>query len=207
MAETPALRSSDAEREHAVMQLREATAEGRLTLEEFSQRVEAAYVAKTADELAHLTTDLPAPAAQLPATGRRSKRFTISIFGGVNRKGRWRSARSHWVLSIFGGSDLDFRQASLDGGEATVYVLDVFGGTDLYVPEGVDVDFSGFGIFGGADEHGRDSVPHAGAPVLRVRAFSLFGGSDLWRVPGGAKGRRKDLRLASRAAEQEERRN
>jgi Domain of unknown function (DUF1707)/Cell wall-active antibiotics response 4TMS YvqF len=184
-----------------------------LTLEEFSQRVEAAYAAKTADELAHLTTDLPAPAqlrpapAQLRATGRRSKRFTISIFGGFDHKGRWRSAQSHWVISIFGGSDLDFRQASLEGGAATVYVLDVFGGTDLYVPEGVDVDLRGIGIFGGADEHGRDSPPHVGAPVLRVRAFSLFGGTDLWRVPGGTKGGRKDLRQASRAAEREEPRN
>lgn len=196
-----AVRASDAEREHAVAQLREATAEGRLTLDEFSQRVESAYAAKTHDELERLTKDLPAADTTMPATRRRPKRFTVAIFGGVDRKGRWRVARTHWVISFFGGSDLDFGEASLEGGEATVYVLDVFGGTDLYVPEGIEVDFSGFGIFGGVDEHGRDLPPRPGAPVLHVRAFSLFGGTDLWRVPAGAKGKRSELRRAARAAE------
>lgn len=201
MADPPALRASDADREAAVAHLREATAEGRLTLDEFSQRMEAAYAARTAGELEQLTTDLPAHGARTPVSTRRPRRFTISVFGGVDRKGRWRSARSHWVVSFFGGSDLDFRDATLERGEATVYVLDLFGGTDLYVPEGVDVDFNGIGIFGGADEHGRDPPPLPGAPVLHVRAFSLFGGTDLWRVPAGADGKRKELRRAARAAE------
>jgi hypothetical protein len=56
---------------------------------------------------------------------------------------------------------------------------------------------------GGSTEHGRDVPPRAGAPILRVRAFSLFGGTDLWRVPADAKGRRKELRRAAREAERE----
>jgi hypothetical protein len=80
-------------------------------------------------------------------------------------------------------------------------VLDLFGGTDVYVPEGVEVDFRGFGLFGGADEHGADPPTRPGAPFLRVWALALFGGTDLWRVPAGATGRRRDLRRAARAAE------
>jgi DUF1707 SHOCT-like domain/Cell wall-active antibiotics response LiaF, C-terminal len=189
--EQPAVRASDAEREQAVAKLRDATAEGRLTLDEFSQRVEDAYAAKTQDALDSLTGDLPAPAAAAgPASRRRPRSFTISIFGGADRKGRWRVARRHWVISMFGGSDLDLRQASLEGGEATISIVDLFGGTDLYVPEGIEVDFNGVGVFGGADEHGGDVATHPGAPLLRVR-----------RVPHGAKGTRKDLRRAARAAE------
>jgi hypothetical protein len=202
-SETPAIRASDAEREQAVARLREATAHGRLTLEEFSQRVEAAYAAKTHDELEQLTGDLPGAPVELPAVRRQPRQFTIAVFGGSDRKGRWRVAQRHWAISVFGGSDLDLREASLEGGEATIYVLDVFGGTDLYVPEGIEVDFSGFGIFGGTDEHGRDLPTRPGAPVLHVRALSVFGGTDLWRVPGGAKGKRKELRRAARAAERE----
>jgi hypothetical protein len=201
--QTPAVRASDAEREQAVVRLREATAEGRLTLDEFSQRMESAYAAKTHDELERVMSDLPSLAAPLPATQRRASRFTISIFSGVDRKGRWHVARKHRVFSIFGGSDLDFRDASLEGGEATVYVVDLFGGTDLYVPEGIDVDFHGFGLFGGADEHGREPAPRPGAPVLHVVAVAVFGGTDLWRVPAGAKGKRGELRRAARAAERE----
>jgi hypothetical protein len=197
----PVVRASDAERERTVSVLRDATAEGRLTLEEFSQRVEKAYAAKTHDELEPLTHDLPATASEVPAPSRRTRGFTVSIFGGSDRKGRWRVARRHWVVTVFGGSDLDLRDASLEGGEATIVVVDLFGGTDLYVPEGIDVDFTGFGIFGGADEHGRDDPARPGAPVLHVRAFSMFGGTDLWRIPAGATGKRKQLRRAARAAE------
>ncbi len=202
MGEPVALRASDAEREQAVAQLREATAEGRLTLDELSQRLDVAYAAKTHEELERLTADLPAT-AQLPAARRQPRRFTVAIFGGSDRKGRWRVARRHWVISLFGGSDLDLREASLEAGEGTIYVLDLFGGTDLYVPEGIEVDFSGFGIFGGADEHGRDLPARVGAPLLHVKALALFGGTDLWRVPAGAKGKRKELRRAARAAERD----
>lgn len=202
-SETPAIRASDAEREQAVGRLREASAQGRLTLEEFSQRVEGAYAAKTHEELERLTEDIPAVPAEPLEVRRQPRQFTIAVFGGSDRKGRWRVARRHWVVSLFGGSDLDLREASLEGGEATIYVLDLFGGTDLYVPEGIEVDFSGFGIFGGADEHGRDLPTRPSAPVLHVRALSVFGGTDLWRVPAGARGKRKELRRAARAAEQE----
>lgn len=204
MDETPAVRASDPEREQIVDRLREATAEGRLTLEEFAQRMDRAYAAKTTDDLSELTSDLPATASDAAsAASRKKRRVSVSIFGGIDRKGRWRSARTHWVASLFGGTDLDFRDASIEGPEARVLVLDMFGGTDLYVPEGVDVDFSGFGIFGGSAEHGRDLPPRPGGPVLRVRVLSLFGGTDLWRVPLEAKGKRKELRQAARDAEYE----
>jgi hypothetical protein len=201
---TPAVRASDAEREQAVARCRDAMTEGRLTLDEFSQRMESAYAAKTSDDLERIVSDLPQPAAAaLPAARRRANRFTISIFSGSDRKGRWHVARKHWVISIFGGSDLDFRDASLEGGESTVHVIDVFGGTDLYVPEGIDVDFHGFGLFGGTDEHGHEPPPRPGVPVLHIVAIAVFGGTDLWRVPTGATGKRGELRRAARAAERD----
>ena len=67
MEETPAVRASDPEREQTVVRLREATAEGRLTLDEFAQRAERAYAAKTGDELDALTRDLPEAVAGVAA--------------------------------------------------------------------------------------------------------------------------------------------
>lgn len=55
----PGLRASDADRERIVEQLRQHTADGRLTMEEFDQRMTAAYAAKTFGDLAGLTRDLP----------------------------------------------------------------------------------------------------------------------------------------------------
>src|SRR5206468_3084396 len=78
MSETPAVRASDAERERTVMLLREHAAEGRLTLEEFTDRMSAAYLSRTNDELAGLTRDLPpvddpAPSRRRPQAGARER--------------------------------------------------------------------------------------------------------------------------------------
>ncbi|MGG8410091.1 DUF1707 SHOCT-like domain-containing protein [Streptomyces sp. 12297] len=58
--ELPELRASDADRERVVERLREAVAEGRLDMDEFEERMEAAFASRTYAELAPLTRDLPA---------------------------------------------------------------------------------------------------------------------------------------------------
>jgi primosomal protein N'' len=55
----PDVRASDAERDATLDRLSEAAGEGRLTMEEFSQRMEAASSARTRGELARLVADLP----------------------------------------------------------------------------------------------------------------------------------------------------
>lgn len=57
----PQLRVSDAEREAVATRLREAATDGRLTLDEADERQAQAYAARTRDDLAMLTTDLPMP--------------------------------------------------------------------------------------------------------------------------------------------------
>jgi hypothetical protein len=71
------VRIGDAEREAAVSALAEHYAAGRLTKEEYDERAEQAWVARTAAALAPLFADLPAPHAAgptgpTPATGRTS---------------------------------------------------------------------------------------------------------------------------------------
>jgi hypothetical protein len=53
--------ASDAEREAVIGLLHYATAEGRLTLDEFSDRTRRAYTARTREELGALVLDLPMP--------------------------------------------------------------------------------------------------------------------------------------------------
>jgi hypothetical protein len=69
MATGPDLRIGDTEREAAATELREHYAQGRLTLEEFNQRLDAALKATTQRDLSLLTKDLPhatAPSTPLP---------------------------------------------------------------------------------------------------------------------------------------------
>lgn len=61
------MRAASADRERAVDVLKAGFAEGRLTQDEYNDRMGRAYAARTYGELAMLTADLPAGASPLPA--------------------------------------------------------------------------------------------------------------------------------------------
>jgi hypothetical protein len=61
------IRASDADRERTVEALRDHTAAGRLDLDEFAERAAAVYAARTLNELAQTTADLPAEKRQSDA--------------------------------------------------------------------------------------------------------------------------------------------
>jgi hypothetical protein len=182
--ELPSLRASDADRDAAVALLREHLAQGRLTLAEFTERMTAAYAATTTAELDRLAQDLQAPR---PATaGRRTPtRFLLSVFGSVEREGRLRIRGRLLSLTLFGNTDLDLRQASLEGEVVTIVTVCAFGAADVYVPEGIETDVRGFALFGHKRARGNDPPAQPGTPLVRVFAFSLFAGVDVWRVPVG----------------------
>jgi len=174
-------RVSDAEREQAVAVLRDHLMAGRLTLDEFSERVEAALGARFGADLARVQQDLP----PTPAPSRRAPtRFTAALFGHVVRRGRLRLRRRTLAASAFGDLDLDLREAAMDGPRATLTVLALCGNADIYVPVGVDVDVSGVTVLGHHRDWGRDAVA-ADAPAITVRVFGVLGTLDVWRVPHG----------------------
>jgi hypothetical protein len=59
MAADPRIRASDEDRDRTVSLLQEHHAAGRLTVEEFNERIDKAYQAKTVGELEDLMADLP----------------------------------------------------------------------------------------------------------------------------------------------------
>src|SRR4051812_1666296 len=108
------MRASDAERERIAEVLRDAVAEGRLDMEEFEERLDAAYTARTHAQLEPLVRDLPAPgaaaapeprpadAAGLAARdgwagrigGTPTSKMAVAIMGGFGRKGTWTAPRN-----------------------------------------------------------------------------------------------------------------
>ncbi|BCY09243.1 hypothetical protein L3i22_043310 [Actinoplanes sp. L3-i22] len=57
------IRCSDADRERVGVRLRDAASEGRLSMDEFEERLAAAYATTYQHELGALTADLPRPVA------------------------------------------------------------------------------------------------------------------------------------------------
>ena len=87
----PDVRASDADRDRVIDVLRAATADGRLTADEFSERMEAALSSRTFRELAPLTADLVTPpASPAPDSAQAKDVMRIDQRGGtVQRTGRW----------------------------------------------------------------------------------------------------------------------
>jgi hypothetical protein len=181
------LRASDADRDRAASVLNEAMAQGRLTAEEHSERLDALYAAKTHADIVPVIADLPATAAVPatapagPAAADRGGRL-LAVFGGVSRKGRWHPEPVTRVLTVFGGAELDLREAELPGREITINAVTVFGGVSIIVPPEMRVIDTGSAIMGGRDISG-DSTESAqpDAPVLRLTGACVFGGIDVRR--------------------------
>jgi hypothetical protein len=176
---------SDLEREETVRSLRDELAAGRLTLDEFSERVDVAYGARTAAELVRAREHLPAP----PAAGRRRPpaRLSGAVLGRAIRRGRMLIRRRTAVVGVAADVDLDLREAEIQGDRVTVSVLVAFGNVDVYVPEGIDVMVSGLIPFGRHRHWGRDTAT-PDAPAVRVRVFGCLGTVDVWRVPRDVQG-------------------
>jgi hypothetical protein len=172
------MRASDADRDRTVASLREHLVQGRLSLEEFTQRMSAAYGATTAAELAELERDLPATAS-VPERRRSAVRFLLAVFGSTKRAGSLRVRENLLCLSVFGSVTLDLRGALLEGDTVSVAAGAVFGDVDVIVPEGVEVDLSGLAIFGSKRTSGGAATPRPGAPLVRVNALVLFGATSV----------------------------
>ena len=185
MDELP-VRASDAERDALVSQLRQDMVEGRLTVDEFTDRIEAAYDSRTRGELEALRRDLPVAGsgeALAVRSQRRPSRWSVGIMGGSTRKGRWRIEGQTTAIAVMGGCHLDLREAELEGAEVTINAFAFMGGINIFVPDDVVVDVSGFSFMGGRNVGSAKKSPPPGAPVVHIRGFSFMGGLNVVTRP------------------------
>lgn len=193
------LRCSDVDRERVAEALRLAAGDGRLTLTELEERLEATFKARTYGELQPITRDLPQGPYPLPggnavanwqqgrpagpATGvappsagpvRRSERIT-SVLSNEKRQGRWEVPGRIDVTSVLGEVVLDFTEAVVRTPEVEIQTAIVLGSLTLIVPEGIEVRLDeGTNILGERKMKLREPVT-PGGPVYHVRGFVLLG--------------------------------
>ncbi len=189
------LRASDADRERVANVLREAAGDGRLTMDELDERLDAVYAAKTYAELEPITHDLPdvgagtAPAPS-PAAPRDLARFggeptssgAVAILGGFTRKGDWVVPKEFTAFLFMGGGEIDLRDARFSERQVTIHIVAIMGGCEVIVPEDATVYVTGIGILG-AFEHTESGGGSPDGPVITINGVALLGGVDVKRKP------------------------
>ncbi len=188
------LRASDADRERVANVLREAAGDGRLTMDELDQRLDAVYAAKTYAELEPITHDLPgsgatyapapAPAAGDPARfgGEATSHGAVAIMGGFTRKGDWVVPKEFTAFMFMGGGEIDMREARFSEREVAIHIVAIMGGCEVIVPEDATVRVTGVGVMGAFDHTGSGGGSPDG-PVITVNGVAFMGGVDVKRKP------------------------
>ncbi|MFD3731504.1 DUF1707 domain-containing protein [Streptomyces sp. NPDC058632] len=222
----PDLRASDADRERVAAVLRDAVAEGRLDMEEFEERLDATYRARTYRELEPITRDLPAPGVSAPVVdlakspepgggwasrvgvgGDAPSTWAVAVMSGFQRKGRWTAPRRFNCFAFWGGGQIDLREADFADREIVINAVAIMGGIDVVVPPGVEVVVRGIGVMGGFD-HREEGVPgEPGAPRVVVSGFAFWGGVGIERkLPRAEKQRLREERRREKLERRENRR-
>jgi hypothetical protein len=220
------LRASDADRERVAEQLRDALAEGRLDMEEFEERLDATYKARTYGELAPITSDLPEPGAvarppvsmvKEPAErgswagriigGEGSSTWGVAVMSGFERKGRWTVPRRFNSFAFWGGGIIDLRDANFADREVVLNCVTIMGGTQVVVPPGVEVEVRGLAIMGGFDHREEGVQGDPGAPRVIITGFAFWGGVGVERkLPRAERLRLKEARRQEKLERREARR-
>lgn len=188
------LRASDADRDRIAQILGDAVAEGRLTAEEHSERLDTLYAVKTVGELEVLVQDLPAPGgAHAPSPSASSyegaagpaAETIVAVCSSSSRKGRWRPGPHTRAVSVMGDITIDLTQAVFEQQVTEINVTCVLGNVEVLVPENVTLRGYGSGILGNFEVRGMsrgETDPQA--PVVIVRGFSLLGNIEARPKPG-----------------------
>src|SRR3954452_1430926 len=174
-AASTSLRVSDAERDAVIELLKERTADGTLTLDEFAERVTGALTARTRADLDVVKVDL-AGASPVPASRRSPTNTVLSVMAGAGKKGRWRCGDRVVAVAVMGGCYIDFRGAEIDADVVHVVAVAVMGGIDIVVPEGIEVGLDGVPIMGGKGMQVKNVPALPGSPRIHVHAYPVMGG-------------------------------
>jgi energy-coupling factor transporter transmembrane protein EcfT len=103
---------------------------------------------------------------------------SFNVFSGSNVASHSDSFQGGSVSAVFGGGELDLRDAN-PAPDAQLDVFTAFGGFEIKVPQGWQVDIKGLPIFGGFDNVTAKEQLGPEAPRLTVNATVLFGGLDI----------------------------
>jgi hypothetical protein len=133
-------------------------------------------VAMLANRLTWPWDDRTLPDAPAPKSLREA-----AVFGGGKRKISVPDFQGGKLDAVFGGFEVDLRQAGIAGDSAVLEINAVFGGAEVKVPRSWEVVMRGAGVFGGyADSTDHpDRAQYPNPKRLIVRGAAVFGGVEI----------------------------
>ncbi len=181
-------RACDDDRIQVAQLLSEAASHGRLTLDEYETRLSMAYSAASYNQLERLTDDLPeAMEYRRGKTRPAPSTMLLAILSGFERTGRWYVPGRMTTFTLFGGGTMDLRYADFTSAEVEIHAYSILGGQTILLPPEVNVEIEGHGVMGGFDREAQgQGAP--GAPRVKIKGFSLWGGVGIKRRKRSATG-------------------
>jgi hypothetical protein len=178
--DSPDIRASDSERDAVVARLNEAVGEGRLTLQEFSDRIETVYAARTHGELAPITADLPArPPVRAPS---RTRRVMLGLmFGGSKRSGPRALEEDIIAVALLGDVEINLCDARVTSREITIHAWAIVNDVEVIIPEGVAVELSGVAVKGDLENWVTPVSPGASRFMVKIHGHAVLGDVEVRR--------------------------
>lgn len=113
-----------------------------------------------------------------PVSDNATNAFTI--FGGQNIHSNSNHYEGGQITAIFGGVEIDLRDAIISEQGAVLELNAVFGGIKIHVPDNVKVQVAGLPIFGGCENKTRRKAANeVDGPALKINYAAVFGGVEI----------------------------
>ena len=176
-------RAADTDRIQVAQLLTDAAAQGRLQMSDYEDRLTRAYAAQTYAELDSLRSDLIGSSVGPPGSGAGKpapSMLLLAIMSAFERRGRWNVPKKLTTFALWGGGVVDLRYADFTSTEVEIHACSIMGGQTILLPPEVNVEIKGHGVMGGFD-HDVAGKGTPGAPTVKIRGFSLWGGVGIKR--------------------------
>lgn len=104
---------------------------------------------------------------------------TFALFSGTEIISQANQFEGGSATAIFGGSEIDLRDAVVPESGATLELTTIFGGISIRPPENARVEITGLPIFGGWENKARRHVNEEDLPVLHLKCLTICGGVEV----------------------------